>query len=90
MSFGQKKKLGIAFAIVHDPELIFLDEPTSGLGAESALQVQALIRQLQKEGKTVFLTSHNLSEVEKLCNRISIMKEGRVITSGTMDELRRY
>lgn len=90
LSFGQKKKLGIALAIVHDPELVILDEPTSGLDAESALHMQALIQQLQKEGKTVFLTSHNLNEVEKLCHRIAIMKEGKVVTSGTLDELRRY
>ncbi|WP_071458874.1 ABC transporter ATP-binding protein [Bacillus massilinigeriensis] len=87
-SFGMKKKLGIAQAIIHDPELVFLDEPTSGLDAESVLHIQRLIRDLQKRGKTIFMTSHNLNEVEKLCTRIAILKEGRIVQSGSMDELR--
>ncbi|ETI69986.1 ABC transporter ATP-binding protein [Neobacillus vireti] len=89
-SFGMKKKLGIALAIIHDPELVFLDEPTSGLDAESAIQIQKLIRRLRKRGKTIFMTSHNLAEVEKLCTRIAIMKEGKIVKSGTMDELRAF
>ncbi|MBO0960518.1 ABC transporter ATP-binding protein [Neobacillus sp. MM2021_6] len=89
-SFGMKKKLGIALAIIHDPEFIFLDEPTSGLDAESVLHIHKLIRELQKRGKTLFMTSHNLDEVEKLCTRIAIMKEGRITKSGTMEELREF
>ncbi len=89
-SFGMKKKLGIAQAIIHDPELIFLDEPTSGLDAESVIQIQRLIFDLQKRGKTIFMTSHNLDEVEKLCTRIAIMKEGKVSKIGTMAELRSF
>ncbi|WP_156482439.1 ABC transporter ATP-binding protein, partial [Parageobacillus toebii] len=58
-SFGMKKKLGIAQAIIHNPDLIFLDEPTSGIDAESGLNIQKLIVNLQKEGKTIFMTSHN-------------------------------
>ncbi|EKN71065.1 ABC transporter [Neobacillus bataviensis LMG 21833] len=89
-SFGMKKKLGIALAIIHDPELIFLDEPTSGLDAESVLHIHKLIRALQKRGKTVFMTSHNLAEVEKLCTQIAIMKDGQIVNCGTMDELRAF
>ncbi|EWH20633.1 ABC transporter ATP-binding protein [Bacillus haynesii] len=89
-SFGMKKKLGIAQAIIHDPELIFLDEPTSGVDAESALHIQKLIIDLQKEGKTVFMTSHNLHEIEKICTRIAIMKNGHILMEGTLDELRRH
>ncbi|MFS0645350.1 ATP-binding cassette domain-containing protein [Siminovitchia sp. 179-K 8D1 HS] len=89
-SFGMKKKLGIAQAIIHDPELIFLDEPTSGLDAESAIHIHNLIHDLQKRGKTIFMTSHNLDEVEKICTRIAIMKDGEVIKIGTMDELRSF
>lgn len=89
-SFGMKKKLGIAQAIIHDPELIFLDEPTSGLDAESAIQIHKLIHDLQKRGKTIFMTSHNLNEVEKICSRIAIMKEGQIVKIGTMDELRAF
>ncbi|QTC42872.1 ABC transporter ATP-binding protein [Bacillus sp. V3] len=89
-SFGMKKKLGIAIAIIHDPELIFLDEPTSGLDAESVLLIQKLIRELQQKGKTIFMTSHNLDEVEKICTRIAIMKAGRIVKIGTIDELRSF
>ena len=89
-SFGMRKKLGIAQAIIHNPELIFLDEPTSGLDAESAIHIHKLISQLQKEGKTIFMTSHNLDEVEKICTRIAIMKEGQIVKVGTMDELRAF
>lgn len=89
-SFGMKKKLGIAQAIIHNPELIFLDEPTSGLDAESAIHIHKLINNLQKRGKTIFMTSHNLAEVEKICTRIAIMKEGEIVKIGTMDELRSF
>lgn len=89
-SFGMKKKLGIAQAIIHEPELIFLDEPTSGLDAESAIQIHKLINDLHKRGKTIFMTSHNLDEVEKICTRIAIMKEGQIVKIGTMDELRAF
>ena len=87
-SFGMKKKLGIAQAVVHDPELLFLDEPTSGVDAESAIQLQNYIRELRNSGKTIFLTSHNLNEVEKLCDRLAILKDGKIIKCGTMEELR--
>ncbi|MGN9866652.1 ABC transporter ATP-binding protein [Bacillus swezeyi] len=89
-SFGMKKKLGIAQAIIHDPELIFLDEPTSGIDAESGLYIQKLIMDLQKEGKTIFMTSHNLNEIEKMCTRIAIMKNGSILKEGTLDELRKH
>jgi ABC-2 type transport system ATP-binding protein len=89
-SFGMKKKLGIAQAIIHDPELIFLDEPTSGIDAESVIHIHKLIDQLHQKGKTIFMTSHNLDEVEKICTRIAIMKEGQIVKIGTMDELRNF
>lgn len=60
------------------------------MDAESAIQIQQLIKSLHNMGKTIFLTSHNLDEVEKLCTRIAIMKEGRIVKIGTMDELRAY
>lgn len=88
-SFGMKKKLGIAQAIVHDPELIFLDEPTSGIDAESVIQIQMLIKELNRQGKTIFMTSHNLDEVEKICTSIAIMKDGEIFTQGSMEELRK-
>lgn len=89
-SFGMKKKLGIAQAIVHNPDLIFLDEPTSGVDAESGLSIQQLILDLKEEGKTIFMTSHNLNEVEKICTRMAIMKDGNILNEGTLEELRAH
>jgi ABC-2 type transport system ATP-binding protein len=89
-SFGMKKKLGIAQAIAHDPELIFLDEPTSGVDAESGISIRKLITELQQKGKTIFMTSHNLDEVEKICNRLVIMKDGVIIHAGTLEEIRAH
>lgn len=87
-SFGMKKKLGIAQAIINKPELLFLDEPTSGVDANSILGIHSLIRQIASEGTTIFLTSHNLDEVEKLCNEIAIMSKGAIQTKGNMQQLR--
>lgn len=87
-SFGMKKKLGIAQAIINKPELLFLDEPTSGVDANSILGIHSLIRQIASEGTTIFLTSHNLDEVEKLCNEIAIMSQGTIQTKGNMQQLR--
>lgn len=86
-SFGMKKKLGIAQALVGDPELLFLDEPTSGVDVESSLHIQELLRSLHQQGKTIFMTSHNLHEVEKICTRIAIMKDGKIGSLGSLGEL---
>lgn len=88
-SFGMKKKLGVAQALIHDPELLILDEPTSGLDAEAVVQMQKLILRLHEEGRTIFMTSHNLDEVEKICTRIAIMKEGEISLQGSLSELQR-
>lgn len=87
-SFGMKKKLGIAQALIGEPELIFLDEPTSGLDPESAIEIKELVQRLCKNGRTIFLTSHNLNEVETLCSKIYIMADGRISKYGTMQELK--
>ncbi|WP_336637837.1 ABC transporter ATP-binding protein [Lysinibacillus fusiformis] len=88
-SFGMKKKLGVAQAVVGNPDLIFLDEPTSGMDPESALEMQKFIRTLASQNKTIFMTSHNLNEVEKLCSRIAIMKNGIISGLGTIDQLQK-
>lgn len=88
-SFGMKKKLGIAQALVNNPELVFLDEPTSGVDADAVLNIHTLIRQLSHEGKTIFMTSHNLDEVEKMCDEIAIMSKGVIKCKGSMDHLRK-
>ncbi|MCI1858530.1 MAG: ABC transporter ATP-binding protein [Sporolactobacillus sp.] len=87
-SFGMKKKLGVAQALIHNPELIFFDEPTAGMDIESSRQIEKLIVDLHRQGKTIFTTSHNLSEVEKICTRIAIMQNGFLVDEGTIDDLR--
>ncbi|MGR6342623.1 ATP-binding cassette domain-containing protein [Priestia megaterium] len=87
-SFGMKKRLGIAQALINNPRLLFLDEPTSGVDANAALNIHSLIKNISKQGTTIFLTSHNLDEVEKLCDDIAIMDKGVIKVQGSMEELR--
>ena len=75
-SFGMKKKLGVAQALVGNPEFVILDEPTSGLDPESAIHMRELIKKIASQGKTILLTSHNLDELEKISTKIAILKEG--------------
>jgi ABC-2 type transport system ATP-binding protein len=78
-STGMKRKLGIARAILHEPEIVFLDEPTSGLDPEAQHRVRELILRLSQEGSmTVFLNSHNLDEVQRICSRVAILHQGRI------------
>ncbi|MGG3938104.1 ABC transporter ATP-binding protein [Anoxybacillus kestanbolensis] len=88
-SFGMKKKLGVAQALIGEPKVIFLDEPTSGLDPESALSIQSLIKELSSKGLTIFMTSHNLHEVERICNRLAIMENGLISKIGTIEELKK-
>jgi ABC-type multidrug transport system ATPase subunit len=86
-SHGMTQRLGIALALIHRPELIVLDEPTSGLDPQGMKDVRELIRELGKQGTTVFLSSHLLHEVELVCDRAAIMTKGRVIVEGPVSEL---
>lgn len=88
-SFGMKKKLGLAQALINKPDLLFLDEPTSGVDANSILNIHSLIKEVSAQGTTIFLTSHNLDEVEKLCDDIAIMNKGIIQTKGSMQQLRK-
>ncbi|MCA0989688.1 ABC transporter ATP-binding protein [Pseudalkalibacillus hwajinpoensis] len=87
-SFGMKKKLGIAQALINEPDILFLDEPTSGVDANAVLTIHRLIQDISKEGTTIFLTSHNLDEVEKMCDDIAIMNQGVITAKGSMQQLR--
>mgnify|MGYP003673228978 FL=1 len=86
-STGMRQRLGLAAAILHDPELVVLDEPLSGLDPPAVLLVRALIRRLAKEGKTVIVSSHALHEVEQVCDRVTIVRSGRVLAEGAVSEL---
>jgi ABC-2 type transport system ATP-binding protein len=86
-SQGMKQRLAIACALLHDPEFIIFDEPTNGLDPAGMKEVRELIIRLGQEGKTIFLNSHLLHEVEQICNHVAIIKKGKVITSGTPNDL---
>ncbi len=86
-SKGMLQRIGLAQALLNEPQLVFLDEPTSGLDPLGRRDVRDLIHELRRAGVTVFLNSHLLSEVEAACDRVAIIKRGRVVRSGTLDEL---
>ncbi len=85
-SKGMKQKIAIARALVHEPEFLFLDEPTSGLDPEAALTVRNYLLELKKEGRTIFLNTHNLDDAERLCDKIGVMKTN-LLALGSPDEL---
>lgn len=87
-SKGNRQKVAIISAFVSDVELLILDEPTSGLDPLMEMQFQDCIRRAKEDGKTVLLSSHILSEVERLCDKIGIIKDGTMVESGTLSELR--
>ncbi len=86
-SLGMKQRLALAGALLNNPEFIVLDEPTNGLDPAGMKEIRELIVRLGKEGKTIFLNSHLLHEVEQVCQRVAIIKKGEVITQGTVKEL---
>jgi sodium transport system ATP-binding protein len=88
LSKGMKQKAAFGRAIVHDPQIMFFDEPTSGLDVSAARNVHDFIMDCKKGGKTILFSSHTMSEVEKLCDRIGIIHKGRLIDTGTVDELK--
>ena len=88
LSGGWKRRVAIVCAMVHDPSILFLDEPTAGLDTPSRHMLWELIRGLNKRGKTVFITTHYMDEAEELCDRVAIIDHGRIVRSGTPDELR--
>jgi len=89
-SKGMKQKIAIARAFVHDPQVVFLDEPTAGLDPQAALTVREFLVALKKEGRTVFINSHHLDEVERLCDRIAVMNRTALAIGSPKDLARRY
>jgi len=88
-SKGMLQRVGLAQAVINDPEVVFLDEPMSGLDPIGRREVRDLIAALRQEGKTVFMCSHILSDIEVLCDRVAILKRGKLAHVGNLDELRR-
>jgi len=88
-SLGMKQRLGIAAALLTDPELVLLDEPTNGLDPAGMFEIRQLIHRLSALGKTIFLSSHLLNEVQQVCNRVAILQRGNLIKQGNVGELLR-
>ena len=87
LSTGQKRRLHLALALISNPDIIFLDEPTAGLDVEGRLSLHEQIRKLKSQGKTIVLASHDMAEVETLCDRIAILNHGNIVFCGTASEL---
>lgn len=87
LSTGQKRRLHLALALISDPDIVFLDEPTAGLDVEGRISLHSQIRKLKEQGKTILLSSHDMAEVESLCDRIAILNDGKIAFSGTVAEL---
>lgn len=91
LSRGMKNRLALARAVLHRPAFLFLDEPTAGLDPATMLQIHKLIIRLQNAGTTIFLTTHNMTEAEKLCKHVALLYEGRIVEYGEPQEInRRY
>jgi ABC-2 type transport system ATP-binding protein len=88
-SLGMKQRLGIAASLLQPRELIILDEPTNGLDPQGTREVRALVREIATEGTTVFVSSHLLAEVEQICTHVGVMRTGRLVFQGSLDDLRR-
>lgn len=89
LSRGMKQRLCLARALVHDPYVLILDEPASGLDPRARVEMRELIRELRAMGKTIFVSSHILSEIEEVCTHVGIIEAGRLVVSGPLTEMRR-
>ncbi len=88
LSLGFRRRLTIAMSIMHEPRVVFLDEPTSGLDVESARLIREIIRTLQKNGVTAFITTHNMEEANQLCERIAVINHGQLVAVDTPERLK--
>jgi ABC-2 type transport system ATP-binding protein len=87
-SHGMQKKLALAAAVIHGPRILFLDEPFEGVDAIAAGTLKAMLQRMTERGATIFLTSHVLEIVERLCSHVAIIHQGRLVANGSLDELR--
>src|ERR1700687_6237894 len=88
LSGGQKQRLALAMALVNNPRVVFLDEPTAGLDPQVRREIYDIVEELKKEKKTILLTTHYIEEAERLCDRVAIVDQGRVIALGTPRDLK--
>lgn len=88
LSKGMRRKIAIARCLLHDPPILLLDEPTSGLDPGTARELDEFLRELRAQGKAIMLSAHNLSQVERLCDEILVMHDGRIVARGTLQDLR--
>ncbi|MBL4931723.1 ABC transporter ATP-binding protein [Clostridium paridis] len=88
LSKGMRQRLMLARAVLHKPKLLFLDEPTSSLDPGTTLEIHKMLKKLNKEGTTIFLTTHNMEEADKLCHRVAFLNDGEIVDIGNPDELK--
>jgi ABC-2 type transport system ATP-binding protein len=88
LSRGMQQRLGLARVLIHDPRLLLLDEPASGLDPRARIEMMAILQELQRLGKTIIISSHILSELQTLCNRVAIIEKGKLIYSGPVQGVR--
>src|SRR3954469_21446242 len=88
LSGGQKQRLALALALINDPQMLFLDEPSAGLDPHARHEIHELVLELRREQRTILITTHYIEEAEKLCDRVAIIDEGRIVAMGTPDEIR--
>ncbi len=88
LSRGMQQRLGLARVLIHDPKVLILDEPASGLDPRARIEIRELLRELKRMGKTIMISSHILSELEEICDRVGIIEHGRLVFGGTMEEIR--
>jgi len=87
LSGGQKQRVALALALLNDPQMLFLDEPSAGLDPQARLEIHALVGDLRREQRSILLTTHYIEEAEKLCDRVAIIDEGRIVAMGTPGEI---
>ena len=87
LSGGQKQRLALALALLNDPQVLFLDEPSAGLDPQARLEIHELVLALRREQRTILMTTHYIEEAEKLCDRVAIVDEGRIVAIGTPREI---
>ena len=87
-SKGMKQRLILSMALIHEPELLFLDEPTSGLDVQSTQMILSLLRDLNRQGTTIFLTTHNMEEANRLCHRVGIIRAGKMVVIDAPEKLK--